>query len=270
MTFYPGSDSPALPSEPAPERRPLPGDGRPQPAQPADGGHAGAGHAEETGQHGHLQAGASGHDQTRMSTLIAVSIALVSVLGAIVGWRAELHGSRAGRYEQDAVATAITAAQVRSHAGTVAAQAASQYEHFVRLGRDADQLQANACNSSISPTDISSLDAGALCSTQVEFSGYSNGGYVTNGRFDLGKYSADVVAADSITKDIDSKKYLAQAEDQHAAEHRMLWLSLLLALALVWLTVARLQRRRVTQLALAVPGWLCLTAGIVLLVAAEV
>lgn len=220
--------------------------------------------AEEPGGHH------GGHDQTRLSTVIAVSIALVSVLGAIVGWRAELHGSRAGRYEQDGVATAISAAQVRSHAGTVAAQAASQYEHFVRLGRDADQLQRNACNSDISPTDISSLDAGALCSTQVEFSGYSNDGYVTDGRFDLAKYTDDVAAAESITQDVDSESYISLADEQHAAEHRMLWLSLLLALALVWLTVARFQRRRGGQLALAVPGWLCLAAGIVVLVVAEV
>src|SRR5579875_2055905 len=73
------------------------------------------------------------HEAGRLSTLIAVSIALVSVLGAVAGWRAEVHSSRADRYEQDAVAASISAAQVRSHAEQLAAQAASQQEHFARL-----------------------------------------------------------------------------------------------------------------------------------------
>src|SRR6476469_7661423 len=49
------------------------------------------------------------HEHTRLALIIALSIAVVSVLGAVVGWRAELHASKASRYEQDAVATSIKA-----------------------------------------------------------------------------------------------------------------------------------------------------------------
>jgi hypothetical protein len=213
-------------------------------------------------------ASAAHHDAGRLPTLIAVSIALVSVLGAVVGWRAEVHGSRASRYEQDAVAASITAAQVRSHAEQLAAQAQSQQEHFDRLGREADQLSANACNRSIKASDILSLDAGALCSTQVEFSGYNSQGYIRNGTFDASKYTADVVAAESAQNDINPDRYLALADDQHGAEHRMLWLSLFLVLVLAFLTLARVRKSRGGQLLLAVPGWICLAAGVVLFVVA--
>lgn len=206
------------------------------------------------------------HDAGRLPTLIAVSIALVSVLGAVVGWRAEVHGSRASRYEQDAVAASISAAQVRSHAEQLAAQAESQQEHFERLGREANQLSKNACNTSIKSNDILSLDAGALCSTQVEFSGYNSQGYVHNGTFDVAKYTADVVAAESTQNDINPERYLALADDQHGAEHHMLWLSLFLVLVLAFFTLARLRKSRRDQLLLAVPGWACLAAGVVLFV----
>jgi Flp pilus assembly pilin Flp len=200
------------PAEPLPDPQPAP----PVPDQPHEAGAA------------HREAG-------RLATVIAVSIALVSVLGAVVGWRAEVHGSRASRYEQDAVAASISAAQVRSHAEQLAAQAQSQQEHFERLGREANQLSASACNKSIDSNDILSLDAGALCSTQVEFSGYNSQGY-------------------------------ALADDQHAAEHHMLWLSLFLVLVLAFFTLARLRKSRRGQLLLAVPGWACLAAGVVLFV----
>lgn len=206
------------------------------------------------------------HEAGRLPTLIAVSIALVSVLGAVVGWRAEVHGSRADRYEQDAVAASISAAQVRSHAEQLAAQAASQQEHFARLGREADQLSADACNKPIDPSNILSLDAGALCSTQVEFSGYNSQGYVRNGTFDANKYTADVVAAESTQNDINPQHYLTLAEEQHTAEHNMLWLSLFLVLVLAFLTLARLRKTRRDQLLLAVPGWACLGASVVLFV----
>lgn len=209
------------------------------------------------------------HEHGRVSGLIAVTIALVSVLGAIVGWRAETHASRAGRYEQDAVATAITAAQVHSDAGTVAARAASEYDHYARLGREADVLRADACNRGLSARDIAALDAGALCSTQAEFAGYANQGYVSGGRFELQRYTADVVAAETLTNDIDARRFIDEADTQHGDEHTMLWLSLLLVVALVWLTIARLQRRTASQLVLAVPGWLCMAGGIVWLLVAE-
>jgi hypothetical protein len=243
------------PGRPSPQPRPA-ADASPNPA-PAPAEPPPAQHRPAGGAATHSDAG-------RLPTLIAVSIALVSVLGAVVGWRAEVHGSRASRYEQDAVAASITAAQVRSHAEQIAAQAQSQQEHFERLGREANQLSANACSRSINSSDILSLDAGALCSTQVEFSGYNSQGYVHNGTFDVGKYTADVVAAESTQNDINPERYLALADDQHGAEHHMLWLSLFLVLVLAFFTLARLRKSRRGQLLLGVPGWICLTAGVVL------
>jgi hypothetical protein len=46
----------------------------------------------------------------------------------------------------------------------------------------------------------------------------------------------------------------------------MLWLSLFLVLVLAFFTLARLRKSRRSQLLLAVPGWACLAAGVVLFV----
>src|SRR3954470_435179 len=88
------------------------------------------------------------HEHSRLALILALSIAVVSVLGAVVGWRAEVHAAKASRYEQDAVAASISGAQLRSEAEAEAAKAYSQYSHWVQLGNEANELVPDACTSS--------------------------------------------------------------------------------------------------------------------------
>jgi hypothetical protein len=211
----------------------------------------------------------SGHEHGRLALLIALSIALVSVLGAVVGWRAELHAAKASRYEQDAVAATISAAQLRSEAEAAAAKAYSQFEHFQRLGHEADELTPNACSGDNRNT-IVDLDAGVLCSTQIQFGGYGGAGYVdAQGHFNVEKYAEDVQAGNATQNDIEPDSYEQQAEQERHHEDNMLYLSLFLALALALLTLGRLGKTTANRLVLAIPGWLCLIGGVVVLVMAE-
>src|SRR3954470_17674008 len=81
--------------------------------------------ADEHDKHEHDK-----REHGRLALLLALSIAVVSVLGAVVGWRAEVHASSASRYEQDAVAASITATQLHSDAEAQAAAAQNKYEHY--------------------------------------------------------------------------------------------------------------------------------------------
>jgi hypothetical protein len=208
-------------------------------------------------------------EHSRLALILALSIAVVSVLGAIVGWRAEVHAAKASRFEQDAVAASISGAQLRSEAEAEAAKAYSQYSHWVRLGNEANELIPDACSSS-ERTNLLEIDAGAVCSTQVQFSGYTSAGYVGGqGHFDMEKYARDVQAGNSTRNDIDPEVYQEQAEQQRHHEDNMLYLSLFLVLTLALLTLARIGKSTPSRLILAVPGWACLIGGAVVLISAE-
>ena len=226
--------------------------------------------APAAGQHAEPGPGHhDGHEHTRLALLIALSIAVVSVLGAVVGWRAEVHAAKASRYEQDAVAATISAAQLRSEAEAEAAKAYSQFAHFQRLGHEADELIPDACTTT-TRNNIVALDAGVLCSTQIQFGGYGGTGYVdAQGHFNIEKYAQDVQSGNATQNDIEPDSYQEQAEQERHHEDNMLYLSLFLVLALALLTLARLGKTTSSRLVLAVPGWACLVGGVVVLVMAE-
>ena len=109
-----------------------------------------------------------------------------------------------------------------------------------------------------------------LCSTQVQFGGYGGTGYVdAQGHFNIEKYAQDVQAGNATQNDIEPEIYQAQAEQERHHEDNMLYLSLFLVLSLALLTLARLGKPTSSRLVLAVPGWVCLVGGIVVLVMAE-
>jgi hypothetical protein len=208
------------------------------------------------------------HEHGRLALFLALSIAVVSVLGAVVGWRAEVHASSASRYEQDAVAAAITGTELHSEAETQADAAQGNYEHYERLGDEADRLAAAPCPVS-NPTTLIELDAEAACAMQQVFAGYDDPAYVNSGAFDVSKYAQDVQKVESYSADSDPDKYETLAEDQRHHEDNMLYLSLGLVLSLALLTLARLGKNTSSRLILAVPGWLALAGGAVILVLAE-
>lgn len=227
----------------------------PDPAWPAPP------HAQQTEHREPLPPAAehNAHEHTRLALIIALSIAVVSVLGAVVGWRAEVHASRASRYEQDSVATSIALVQVRGQGEAEAEKAASSYAHYARLQDEADELSPGACNGGARDS-LAQLDAGVLCQTQVQFSDYSGDGYVTKGTFELDRYAGDYVTAQQSRNPLDPEAFSTSAENERSAEHNMLYLSLFLVLALALLTLARLGKEVASRLVLAIPGWL-LVAG---------
>ena len=210
------------------------------------------------------------HEHTRLALIIALSIAVVSVLGAIVGWRAEVHASAASRYEQDSVATSIARTAVQAQAEAAGEKAASEYDHYQRLGEQADILSPGACGPQGSRSSLPDLDAGSLCQTQVQFSDDSANAYLdANGNFDIEAYARDYVAAQAEQGPLNATEYTDKAEQERHSEDDMLYLSLFLVLALALLTLAPPRQVGRGRLVLAVPGWLCLIASVVILVSAE-
>jgi hypothetical protein len=218
---------------------------------------------------GHTREGGDAHEHTRLALIIALSIAVVSVLGAVVGWRAELHASKASRFEQDAVATSIAATQVEAEAEAAAAKAESKYLHYAKLQDQANELMPGACDST-SRSTLVQFDAGALCETRVQFSGFAISAYIkADGNFDTAKYANDYTIAAREGRPLDPNLFRDKAEAERHHEDNMLYLSLFLVLALALLTLARLGKSVPSRLVLAIPGWTVLAGCAAYLVAGE-
>lgn len=247
----PGARSPAPP--PPPPEEPGPEAGGEQPG----GGDEGGGH----GSH------------RRFHLVVALSVALVSVLGAVVSWRVEVWGSAASELDQDAVAASITLGQQRAQAQTEADGAQSNFWRFQRLGQEAARLDPQGC-SDPNPQTVTQLDAQAACSTQVVFSGYDDPAYIVRPQsaypgYDTARYAADDEAQTRYFLDNDPAPYQGKAGADRHHEDLLLYLSLGLVLALGLLTLAQLDRRHRRALLLALPGWALLALGAVSLVALE-
>ena len=229
-------------------------------APPHEAEHEASGHHHETHD---------AHEHTRLALIIALSIAVVSVLGAVVGWRAEVHASKASRFEQDAVATSIAATQIEAQAQAAAAKAESKYVHYKKLEDQADELMPGACDTT-SRSTLVQFDAGALCETKVQFSGYAISAYIKeDGNFDTEQYANDYTIAAREGNPLDANEFRDMAESERHHEDNMLYLSLFLVLALALLTLARLGKTVPSRLVLAVPGWLVLAGSATFLVVGE-
>ena len=192
----------------------------------------------------------------------------MSILGAFLGWRAELHASTASNLDQDAIAASLAATSESAKASTLATAAEADWEHYNRLGDEASRLDPSGCTNA-SNDSIAAAEANVACSVQVVFSGYNDPAYTGHGVFDTSAFADDVIANDRYGIDSDPVPYQRAAEHQRNLEDRLLYLSILVVLALALFTLARLVKSRRRLLALCLPGWVVLAGAIALFVTTE-
>ena len=203
--------------------------------------------------------------------LIAVSIGLVSVLGAAVVWRAETHAANADAADQNAISASITAAHLRSTAEQAADTAQRKFARYQRLGLDSARLDpGHDCdNRNDSPTTVTQIDAAVDCDVQIVFSGYADE-TSKQGSYDVTTYTNDVLAFTRYFQpQANPAPFEQQAETQRNLEHKLLWLSIGLVGVLALFTLARLGRTETECLVLAVPGWALFASACVALVLLE-
>lgn len=228
----------------------------PHPAEPAPAAH----HPRPGEQHGLLH------------MLIAISIGLVSVLGAVVVWRAESHAANADAADQDAISASITAAHLRSAAEQQADTAQRKFSRYQRLGLESERLDPGhncADNRNPTPTTVPEIDAAVDCDMQIVFSGYADE-TSKQGTYDVTKYTDDVLAFTRYYQpQANPAPFEQQASSERGLEHELLWLSIGLVGVLALFTLARLGRTEAECLVLAVPGWVLFAAAAVALVLVE-
>jgi hypothetical protein len=212
-----------------------------------------------------------------LSFAVPISIALVAILGAVVGYRAEYHASLSGAAGNDALVSSTLASGHVYDALLTGQLAVTEHDQWERLSRAAGHGTGQGMVAATGPAcakngpDASSVTAAEQsvdCQLAQVFSRYALPSYWTHGDpagFDSTKFVADWVALGNLGRDVAVAEHSATAANQSRQELQLLWLALALALALAFCTLAQAalhhrwtSRTSRTSLLLAVPGWILL------------
>jgi hypothetical protein len=212
-----------------------------------------------------------------LSFAIPISIALVAIMGALVGYRAEYHASLSTAADNDAE-VASTYASGHGYDALLTGQAVdsdhSLWEELAGAstsgtGRAAAIASEPACADLIlGSVSITGAQARVDCQLAQVFSSYALPAYWVKGNpsdFDTQRFVGDWIALSNIGRDVAAGQHTATADDQRQRELRLLLLGILLAFSLAFCTLAqaaihhRWSRGPTrTALLLALPGWLLL------------
>jgi hypothetical protein len=213
-----------------------------------------------------------------LSFAIPISIALVAIMGAVVGYRVEYHASMSSADDTDAQ-VASTYLSGHNYDALLTAEAAAdehtRWEELTRATRATTDAGTAGAASAACPTLYAGGQSMATAQDTVDcleaevFSGFAFPGYWDHGNpgaFDSRRFVADYIALGNLGRDVDVKGHTAASDVQRHRELRLLWLAILLALALAFCTLAqaathhRWSRRPLRMsLLLAIPGWAVLT-----------
>lgn len=244
-------------------------DANPPPPPPPPPGSADDGHA--AGAHGNP---ALNHVRTALAFLIA----LISITGALVTWRAEVSGSEAGKADREGTIVAVNAESARQQAVAQAraeARAAQRsYEAW-----SASQLYDKEMKSASGAAYIDALkhyrqeNALAIKLTDgyfvLDFTTHDNDGYVTAPGYDIEGRVGDLLAQQSEGNE-SPERFFAEATDLENRESHLYELDVALVVALALVAVGQLAATRRRALSWAAPGALIYVAATALFIAVEV
>jgi hypothetical protein len=205
-----------------------------------------------------------------LHTLVAISIATVSVLGAIASWRIESHSTAAADSDQSAVAATITDSRLIVESRAIAQQSENAYFRYIRLVGEAAELDPAGCPQK--PLGVLGFNAFVVCELHQAVFQEANDPYVSanGGTYDVGGLTSDLTAERAAEEDALPAPYEAEARTDRHAENRLLFLTLVLVLSLALLTFAHLAHKRKLILRLAIPAWALMVVSAVLLTVWEV
>jgi hypothetical protein len=214
-----------------------------------------------------------------LSYALPISIALVAIVGSIVGYRVERSAGKAAELDQSAISASIESQRVYSDALVQAGEARGDYESWLQLTRQVSpQLLSRWCQ--VSPTSINSLVAANQvvdCQLQEVFLDPEASSYHSPGTpptsFDSKKYANDMAASARFFLTTDTTTWEQDATTARGLEKKFLGLGVILALALILCTAAQQTHHRkwlsryplAAPLALAIPGWALLFGSATLL-----
>jgi hypothetical protein len=216
-------------------------------------------------------------DSGRLRTAFAFLIALISITGALVTWRAEVAGSEAGRADREGTIVAVTAegdrqqAEAQARAEGRAAQrayeayAASQIYKKVRDAADTQSAYGAAERKFLQEDGVAvKLTDGYFV---LDFVKHNAFGYPTAPAYDVDRRTTDLLAQGQ--SETDSQRFFDEADHLESTRSDLFAIDVALVVALALIAIAQVTRRRRTALMWAAPGLVLFLAATALFAAVE-
>ncbi len=214
----------------------------------------------------------------RFRVVLAILIALISVMGAITTWRAEVAGSDAGEANSEGEVVAATAAGQRQQ---YLATALSQAHAAQRSYEDEKQFTFNENEAKLATSTAVSTQLRLLAQEDNDVAlklldlGYWTPDYVphstaqlpTSVDYDINRQVDDLMRENEV--DTDSQRWYDEATAALTTRNQLYGVDLLLVLALALMALAQIVRRRRTAMIWAAPGGVLFVAALILFTVIE-
>lgn len=207
----------------------------------------------------------------RFKTIDALLIAFVTVVGAIVAWRAALAADAASGADASGLAATINAEESRALNRVTTYEHYRAYTDYLRyneLGNAIYDDLSNASDEAYAILDRQKTEAWDLA-TELQESGFFRSRYLdTGGNYDTARELDELQADAAREKDLNPEPHFALSDRMRARSTTLVSLLIPLAAALWCLALAESLAHKIRYL-LAGAGTLLLAASIVALIAVE-
>jgi hypothetical protein len=204
----------------------------------------------------------------RLSTLVALLIAAVSVIGAVVAWRASVAGDGAGDADVAGVRATINLAETNALASV---KGFSNYASFIDFYKYRETGFLIEEEGEALPDDVTEEEAAALAKeladtydlTTAAGLAFPNEFLNRDGSYGVERESGEFIASAARVKDINPQPSFDEADALRGQTDRLLIALSVLAVALVFYTLIEAVESRSVKYVLLLAGTLFFLAGAV-------
>jgi len=206
----------------------------------------------------------------RFSTVVAVLLALVTVMGAIVAWRAAIAADNSGDADFAGIAATLNAEEARALNQITAYEHLRAYAEYVRYNEIGNQLNSEwlAADDADAPALERQMRENWDLATELQESFFENRYVREDGTYDLARQLDELWADDLLDKDAVPDPHFSLSDALRQRSITLVALLIPLGLALLFFTLAGTIKNRLRYL-LAVAGVLILIGSAVALAAIE-
>jgi hypothetical protein len=210
-----------------------------------------------------METSSADESNDRLDTIVAVLIAVVTVLGALVAWRAAVADDQAGGADTAGLNAAINAEQTRALNHVVAYANYGSYTTYVQNIELGNLLAADLENTPEEEAlnlERQAAEAADLAETSL---GFFNARYLDrNGRYNIQRQLGEAWAEAAREKDLNPDPHFAAADQQRLKSSRLVAILSLLGVSLVFYTLVETVGARF-KLSLLVGGTLLMIIAVV-------
>ena len=206
----------------------------------------------------------------RLKTMIAVLLAVVTVIAAVVAWRAAVASDEAGNADFSGLAATLNGEEARALNAIAAYEDLRAYTDYVRYNETGNALAdalADAPEDEQTALERQMREAWDLA-TEIQERFFENRYVNADGTYDLPRELDELWADDTLDKDVFPEPHFTRSDRLRAKSTTLVSILIALGAALVLFTLANALTRAV-RYALATVGTLILLGSIVAVIIVE-